>query len=382
MKIKYLLLLSVICQQSITLKCQETLRSFGFANDGPDPFVQARERNQKLAEQKEQKQNAAQVAAAVKPATHVASEDFMQYLPTDYAVNSPDDCREHETKAGSDQNSPIDCFPHDLTTNLILPYDFEVDVSSPEALCESLTDYLIKLRYMLENDIISEKIYKQFMLQIKKGKLVKKYLEDKVCGPFKPDTEERYKILQGINIKDKQGNTALHFAAQRGYFETADILIANDIDINALANSDRYTFISLQELTEFRGVPITTVNKETIEKVSEKIKTGKIGKIYIVYSDWHALNDATINGHMDIAKLILQSKKADNFVKAEIALFSEDEKKHIFLLAYRRNFENLILALNEALPMSLEYYRLICEYSLDLDWENRFSLNDILNSYL
>jgi len=400
MKIKYLILLTSLFASAVKCADKEP-RSFGFANEGADPFMQAREHNRKL---EEQKQNASQAAAetAVKSAAQVTSENFMQYLPADHPSNSSDECSGQETKTETETGSGqriVDCLPGDLTTNLILPYGFEVDGSSPEALCESLTDYILMLRAKFQE--ISE----QVIMQIKRDKLVKKCLEEKAFGPFQLKTPEQDKILQGINIKDKEDNTALHFAAQRGYFETAEVLIANDIDINALARED---IACVEELIELRGAPVSTENKKAIKELFANNPYEDHQDIQMQCLNWHALNDALLNDHMNIVKLILKNKNIARFQSAIIGIFAgsllpaEDKGARYlgkcmsaygkrageFSQSARRTIMSRLfnrepgIAIVKIARRDLNLNNLIQEYLLDLDLENGFSLTDILNSYL
>lgn len=312
MKIKYFLLLLTLSQAGLVLKGADAPTSFGFSNDGPDPFVQVRGRNRNIAEQKEkkeQKQNAAQVPAEYIPSMHVTnfSEDFMERDAQD-------------SKTYRENERIVDCLPGALS-DLIFTYGFEIDDSSPEALCESLTDYILMLRAKFPE------IAEQIILQLKSDKLVKKFLKYKniqLFGPFREDTPEEDKIFSEINIKDEQGHTALHIAAIKGYPGTAAILIANDIDINALATREC-------DLSEFQGFEITS---ESEKKIKEIIEPEARDIITIKLQSWHAVYYALLNDYADITSIIMNAEniKPDILVQSVLyigaeRIFSESEAK-------------------------------------------------------
>ena len=243
----------------------------------------------------------------------------------------------------------------DLFSTIVLPYAFEPDGSSPEALCESLNKYF---SYLKNN-------YSKFSIvfnNINSQKLIKKSIKD-------------------INVIDKNGNTALHFACQRGYVDVVKALIANDIDINALADDVEGSKTLNEYQKKLFGQFHNFSNGKKIEELIKRhiIHIVKYSKDHIKRDDepnglircqWHALADAIIMQNIEIVN-ILRKIELKNFQWSHLVYTNDSFTIHYDLFNAHVGYETAaFLSHDLILPDSI--VSLVSEYcsGLDIDYKD------------
>jgi len=154
-----------------------------------------------------------------------------------------------------------------------------------------------------------------------------------------------------LNLKDKDGNTALILAADKGHTDIVKALIAANADLN-LQNKNRDTALTV------------ATDKGHLKNVKSLIAANADLNIQTQSGDT-ALILAANKGHTDIVKDLLVAQAPSSLLIA-VAVFVTLSLSIKFLDAYMRNLYNLIQEVIQNVKKEINQYRI-----RDLDWGKR-----------
>ena len=193
------------------------------------------------------------------------------------------------------------------------------------------------------------------------------------------------------NIKDSNGWTALHYAAQNGDFESVKILIDKKADINSFSNNGRTPLHLAAKMNRKKIV------NYLVDKILEKYKSNS--QIYLNAKDEHGCTPSHLaakEGNIPCLEILL-SKGADKYATdfcgwniLHFASFHAKKDTIRFIVKYDADYDVLINMRNSQNKLPIE---ILSNYNLrsyfislwhaakegDLDMTKRLILNDKQN---